>query len=112
MSKITKRPTIRHGITEIDLCAWIGQAAPGDVLEYYRGFLARDSMPLASQLDDKACRELRRVGQRAFWAAEQGLVHLVQRRFGPDDYGYLAIARPRPRKAHAALSSLMLAEAA
>jgi len=112
MSNITKLPAIRLGIREIDLCAWLGQAELGDILEYHRGFLALDGTPLASRLDDEARRELLRVGRRAFWAAEQGLVHLVQRRFGPHDYSYLAIARPRPKKASAALSSLMLAEAA
>jgi hypothetical protein len=30
------------------------------------------------------------------WAAEQGLVHLVQHRHGPVDYSYLTIARPWP----------------
>ena len=83
MSNITKLPAIRLGIKEIDLCAWLGQAVPGDILEYHRGFLALDGTPQASRLDDKARRELVRVGQRAFWAAEQGLVHLVQRRIGP-----------------------------
>ena len=112
MSNITKLPAIRLGIREIDLCAWLGQAVPGDILEYHRGFLALDGAPQASRLDDMARRELVRVGQRAFWAAEQGIVHLVQRRCGPDDFSYLAIARPRPKKAHAALSSLMLMEAA
>ena len=28
--------------TEIDLLAWLGQAADGDILEYHRGFLALD----------------------------------------------------------------------
>jgi hypothetical protein len=30
-------------------------------------------------------------------------VHLVQQRLGPDDYLYLAIARPRPRHGSARL---------
>ena len=112
MSNITNLPAIRLGIKELDLCAWLGQAVPGDVLEYHRGFLALDTTQHGSRLSETARNELARVGRRAFWAAEQNIAHLVQRRVGQDDFSYLAIARPRPKKAHAALSSLMLAEAA
>lgn len=59
-----------------------------------------------------AQRELNRVARRAWWAAEQGLVHLVQRRNGPDDFSYLAIARPRPKELPATLSSVLLKEVA
>lgn len=52
------------------------------------------------------------MARRAFLASETGLVHLVQRRHGPEDYSYLAVARPKPRHARAALSSLLLAEVA
>jgi hypothetical protein len=111
-STITKLCGIRLHLKEIELCAWIGQARPGDVLEYHRGFLALDVMRQGTRLSERDRAELTRVGRRAWWAAEQGLVHLVQQRHGPDDYSYLAIARPRPRSAPVALSSLILAEAA
>ncbi len=104
--------TIRIHLKEIELCAWIGQARPGDVLEYHRGFLALDVMRHGSRLSERDRAELARVGRRALWAAEQDFVHLVQRRHGPDDYSYLAIARPRPRSAPVSLSALVLAEAA
>jgi len=104
--------TIRLHLKEIELCAWIGQARPGDVLEYHRGFLALDVLRHGSRLSERERAELARVGRRALWAAEQGFVHLVQRRHGLDDYSYLAIARHRPRSAPASLSSLVLAEAA
>ena len=32
-------------ITEIDLCAWLSQAAPQDAFEYHRGFLVLDTDP-------------------------------------------------------------------
>ena len=112
MTNVTKLPTIRSGIKEIDLCTWLGQAAPGDILEYHRGFLALDGTPQASRLDDQARRELVRVGRRAFWAAEQGIVHLAQRRFGPDDYSYLAIARPRSGRTPIPLKAFLSEEAA
>ena len=112
MSNITKLPAIRFGIKEIDLCAWIGQAEAGDILEYHRGFLALDTALQASRLTGKARRELDRVGKRAFWAAEQGLVHLVQRRHGPDDHSYLAVARPRPNSKPISFQTLLTEEAA
>ena len=30
-------------LTDIEFCAWIGQAVPGDRLEYHRGFLGIDT---------------------------------------------------------------------
>lgn len=112
MSNITSLSATRLPINEIDLCVWLGQAAPGDVLEYHRGALAHDREARISRLPERDRGELIRVGKRAFWAAEKGLAHLVQRRNGPDDYSYLAIARPRPRRTSVSLSELMLAEVA
>ena len=107
---VTKLSTVRLRIDETDLCGWIGQATPGDVLEYYRGFLAMDTFSQGSRLTGHDCAELVRLARRAWWASEQKLIHLVQRRHGPDDYSYLAIARSKPKHAPASLSSLLLAE--
>jgi hypothetical protein len=95
-------------LSEIEFCAWVAQAAPGDRLEYHRGYLVLDTYPLFSALDDKARGELARLAGRAFWAAEQGLVHLVQQRDGPDRFAYIAVARPKPKAAAASLSALLL----
>ena len=105
-------PNSGRPLTEIDLAAWIGQAAPGDILEYHRGFLALDSFAIGSVLDDRDRKELSRVASRAMWAAEQGLVHLVQRRNGDGDFSNLAVARPRPPRASPSLSALILGDAA
>ena len=104
--------TGRLQIGEIDLCGWVGQAAPGDILEYHRGFLALDTMPQGTRLAERERAELARVARRAWWAAERGLIHLVQRRHRSDDYSYLAIARPKPKQASISLSTLLLAEVA
>lgn len=104
------RPT--GALTEMDLCGWIGQARPGDVLEYHRGFLALDIVPVASRLAPEARQALAAMARRALWAAEQDLVHLVQCRNGPDDFSYLAVARPKPKHAPASVAELLLAEAA
>lgn len=102
----------RAALTEIELAAWIGAAAPGETMEYHRGFLAVDAASLISGLTESERKELKRVASRARWAAEKRLVHLVQRRNGPSDFSYLAIARPRPKAAAASLSALLLEEAA
>jgi len=92
-------------LTEIKFCAWLAQAAPGDTLEYYRGFLMVDRIP-RGRLPEGDRTELMRIARRALWAAEQGLVHLVQKRHGADDYSYVAIARPRPKADAGALLNL------
>lgn len=112
MNAITRLPTARLRLGEIALCAWIGQAAPGDILEYHRGFLALDITVHGTRLCERDRAELARMARRAFLAAENDLVHLVQRRHGPDDYSYLAVARPKPKHAPASLATLLLAEVA
>jgi hypothetical protein len=112
MITVVQFPPHKLRLTETDLCGWIGQAAPGEALEYYRGFLAMDTFSQATRLAEREHAELVRLARRAWWASEQRLIHLVQRRHGSEDYSYLAIARPRPKQASTSLSSLLLAEVA
>jgi hypothetical protein len=86
----------RGEITDIDLYAWLAQAVPGDRLAYHRGFLAVDTDKLVSDLSAERRDALCSLGCAAFRAAEQGLVHLVQERIGPDQFAYVAIVRPKP----------------
>ena len=95
-------------LDEVGLSAWIAQAAPGETLVYLRGFLAVDATSVISKLPSEQQRALRLVASAALRAAEQGLVHLVQARIGPDQFAYIAIARARPRQAGAALSMRLL----
>ncbi|CAM3583475.1 hypothetical protein TH8_08875 [Thalassospira profundimaris] len=99
-------------IREVDFCAWLTQAAPGDEFEYHRGFLVLDITPFGSPMDGEARAELARVSDRAFDLAERDFVHLVQRRIGPGAFAYLAIARPHPRNTPLEFSTLMIEEAA
>ena len=94
----TKKDSNSSGLTisESDLCRWLGQALPGDVLQYHRGYLALDNVAHRGRLSAQDRIDLARVARRAFWASEQGLAHLLQRRNGPDDYTYLIVARSRP----------------
>lgn len=93
-------------LTEIQFCAWVAQALPGDRLEYHRGFLVLDTFPGLSKLGDNERTELALLGKRAFWTEGQGLVHLVQERLGPDLFSYLAIARPKTRGSADAVTQL------
>ena len=103
-------PSLR--ITEIDLCAWVGQAAPHDTIEYHRGFLVVDADPRVTTLCSTQRHELSNVALRAWQCAQDGLVHLVQRRLGPNAFSYFAIKRLRPKPLPVALSSLLFQEAA
>ena len=105
-------PSAMRRLTETAFCAWVGQAHPGAQLVYHRGLLALDASINSQTPKSDARHELARVARRAWWAASQGLVHLVQRRNGPDDFTYLAIARPRPKELSASLSSFLLKEVA
>jgi hypothetical protein len=109
-STITRLPIVRLRLTEIELCGWLGQALPGDVIEYHRGFLALDSLPHGGRLAERDRSELARVARRALWAADRGIAYLIQRRHGPDDYSYLVIARPHPDSPSQPLSELPAAE--
>jgi len=107
-----RRSVARPAINETAFCAWVAQAVPGDRMEYHRGLLAMDASIDGQTPKSDARRELARVARRAWWAASQGLVHLVQRRNGSDDFTYIAIARPLTPEASASLSSVLLKEVA
>ncbi|WP_245624837.1 hypothetical protein [Jannaschia seosinensis] len=99
-------------IADIDLYAWVAQAEDGDALIYHRGFLVVDADRTVSTLPADRRLAVRGLADAAFRAAEQGLVHLVQERVGPNRFAYLAIARPKPKAAAASLSALLLDEQA
>lgn len=93
---------------ELGFVAWISQAEPGATITYHQGFLAVDCTAPVSKLSADKRRKLRDLAAAAARAAEQGLVHLVQARLGPDRFAYMAIARARPRQAGPALSIRLL----
>ena len=75
--------------------AWLQTARPGSPIEYHRGHLCVDRQHVFDAPDNapenKARSALNDLATRALRAAERGLVHLVQRRHGPEDFSYLAI---------------------
>ena len=98
--------------TEIDFLAWFGQAAFGDVLEYHQGFIALDRSFSGNPLSQDERTALGRVASRAMRLADQGLIHLLQRRIGRDRFSYLAIARPRTDSTPLSFMTLTQEEAA
>lgn len=97
---------LRLVINEANLCAWLADELVGAVLQYHRGFLARDIDPHSGRMFERDRAELRRVALRARCAAKHGLAHLVQRRHGTDDYSYQLIMRPRRKVAPASPSGM------
>ena len=83
-------------LSDVEFCGWLGRAAPGDAIEYHRGFLALDCAPQTGRMSACEGAGLGHLARCALRAAEHGLVHLAQRRNGDSDFSYLAIARPRP----------------
>lgn len=117
---MTSRPAARDQaelscrLTEEAFCRWVGQAEPGDVVEYHRGQLSVDRTREASTLGDMARRELGKVADRALQLAAEDRLILVQRRLGEGAFSYLAIkAAGRSRPASAGVRhALYRAEAA
>ena len=112
---MAKAPVIRiprPRVSEIELCAWVAQAAPGAVLEYHRGYLALDRTAFGHLCDTPARAALGLLGSRAHDLAERGLVHLVQHRHGPEDYSYFAVARARGKGALPDFASHVITEEA
>ena len=98
-------------LDEVGFSAWLAQAAPGEALVYHRGFLVVDAISPASSLAPEPRSTLRAIAATAMRAAECDLAHLVQARLGPDQFAYIAIARPKPKARSAALSTRLLAAA-
>jgi hypothetical protein len=96
----------------VQFCAWIAQATPGEQFVYHRGLLALDASDCSQSFAGSARVELNRLARRAWWAAEQRLVDLVQRRHGPDDFSYIAVARRHAGVIPLPLSALLLKEVA
>ena len=93
--------------TDLEFCQWVGEALPGEWLEYHRGFLAIDAAPDLSPLRSEERKRLVALAECARWASDHRLVHLVQRRIGPDRFAYLAIARPKPLARRIELAALL-----
>lgn len=108
---ITLRPA-EPPLTDTALCAWLGAAAPGDSVVYHRGMLALDLCKQRKRLPENERARLAKVASRAWHLAEAGLLHLVQRRRGVEDFEYIAIARPKTHRNRNVLALLHSPKAA
>ena len=100
-------PAPTQALNDITLCAWIGQAAPGDRLEYHQGFLGIDTTAGISTLPEPERRQLNKLAKAAYRAFEAGFVDLVQVRIAPNHFAYVATARTRPNNTPIPLDSLL-----
>ena len=89
-------------LRRVEFGTWLKTARPGSRIEYHRGHLCVDRQQRPDASDNDAHAELHRLAARALRASEQGLVHLVQHRHGPEDFSYLAIKARLPVKRHRA----------
>jgi hypothetical protein len=77
------------------LCERLGDAPEGTALTYHIGHLASDRAPTVTKLDPAERAELDLLADRVWQLAEQGWVHLVQRRLAPECFAYQVVVRPR-----------------
>jgi hypothetical protein len=82
-----------------DFCGWIAMAMPGDSTVYYRGHLGRDRCRSTTIMSERDRQRLIALARQALLAAENGRVHLIQRRHGGGDYSYIAVKASGPAAA-------------
>ena len=104
-------PAARELISVAEFRGWLAGPESCSWFEYHRGLLIWDRSP-ASALSDDHRRALAKIANAVFQAAEQGQVHLVQRRNGPFDFSYLAIKSVRAAARRAVARSPLCSEAA
>jgi ribosomal protein S18 acetylase RimI-like enzyme len=85
-------------VTADNLCGWLAMATPGDATVYYRGYLGRDRCRSAGALADAERQRVITVARQALLAAQEGRVHLLQRRHGDGDYSYIVVKARHQRR--------------
>jgi hypothetical protein len=78
-----------------DFCGWLAMATPGSATVYHRGHLGRDRCRSTTALSERDRQELIMLARQALIAAEDGRVHLLQRRHSDGDYSYIAVKSHR-----------------
>ena len=87
MSEIINDAKARH---------WLKQAEPPQQLPYFQGSLACGTDSAGRPLPEAERQALMRIASWLWRAAQRGVVDLVQRRQGPMNWTYIAIARSSP----------------
>ena len=83
----------RIWISEAAFKSWLQKSAVGAVIGYHRGFLAIDTDAATSPLSSEERLRLIATATAAYRAAEDGAVHLLQRRLGSHCFSYIAVRR-------------------
>lgn len=85
----------RPFVTRTEFGMWLACAEPGTILQYHNGFLALDVVVAGSRFSASDRQEIVDIAGYARWASDEHMVHLVQRRLGPNRFAYLAVMRPQ-----------------
>ena len=85
-------------VTPDDFCGWLAMAMPGDATVYYRGHLGRDRCRSTGRLPEPDRQRLIALARQALLAAEDGRVHLLQRRHGYGECSYIAVKARASRR--------------
>ena len=88
-------PVPNDGLSSRDFATWLETAQPGAMFVYHQGSLVLSTNADGVLLPHAERQKLARLAQLAWSAAQQGRVHLLQRREGDACFTYLAVARPR-----------------
>jgi hypothetical protein len=84
--------TVTHKALDIGgFEAWVKTAKPGQVCLYHTGMLANDRVE-----NNLASLRVHSLASVATDSAKKGLVNLVQRRLGAENYEYLAVRTAKP----------------
>ena len=90
--------TASLSVTPDDFCGWLAMAMPGDATVYYRGYLGRDRCRSPGRLPEPDRQRLIALARQALLAAEDGRVHLLQRRHGYGECSYIAVKARASRR--------------
>lgn len=93
-----RNDTRRPFVTRTELGLWLACAEPDAILQYHDGFLALDIVVAGSRFSASDRQELADIAGYARWASDENMVHLVQRRLGPNRFAYLAVMRKKPSR--------------
>lgn len=86
-------------MTDLEFVQWIGDADPGDTIEYHTGFLFVDRVR-GIESQNISAPEIRLIADAAFDLQQRGIVELTQRRLDRYRYCYLATVRKTLRRPH------------
>ena len=85
-------------MNDVDLCVWVADAQPGDIITYYTGHLSRDRLPHRDGYSDAIRRKIGDLGNAAWMLGDENWVHLVQRRVSYGCWDYIAVRKAEAPK--------------